>query len=149
VGGFLRNSEKLQQMRLVKKTQQITIPLRLQAYERLILFLERISPDSILLRANYPDKTGKQLQQELLQNIRAEFEHNLSQQLYVSIESWNSVKNARNFTIALINTAAAELAEGASAIELSRNILASTSEMEQSPTQKAIDELKKDIQRIF
>ncbi|MDR0814704.1 MAG: hypothetical protein LBN37_03015 [Bacteroidales bacterium] len=149
VGGFLRNSEKLQQMKLIRKNQQITVPLRLQAYERLILFLERISPDSILLRANYPDKTSQQLHQELLQSIRAEFEHNLSQQLYVSIESWNSVKNARNYTIALINSAAAELEEGVPAIELSRNILAATAEMEQTPTQKAIDELKRDIQQIF
>ncbi|MDR3094185.1 MAG: hypothetical protein LBU62_06040 [Bacteroidales bacterium] len=149
VNGFLRNSEKLQQMKLMKENQQITLPLRLQAYERLILFLERISPDSILLRANYPDKTSQQLHRELLQNIRAEFEHNLSQQLYVSIESWNSVKNARNYTIALINNAAAELEEGVPAIELSRKILATTAEMEQSPAQKAIDELKRDIQQIF
>ncbi|GHT23962.1 hypothetical protein FACS189430_08100 [Bacteroidia bacterium] len=149
VSGFLRNSEKMQQMKLMKESRQITIPLRLQAYERLILFLERISPDSILLRANYLDKTSRQLHQELLQSIRAEFEHNLSQQLYVSIESWNSVKNARNYTIALMNNAAAELEEGTPAIELSRKILATTVDMEQSPAQKAIDELKRDIQQIF
>jgi hypothetical protein len=149
VGGFLRTAEKRQQLKFSQGNQKIITPLRLQAYERLILFLERISPDSILLRADYPDKSGEQLHQELLQSIRAEFEHNLSQQLYMSIDAWNSVKNAKNYTISMINAAAGNMDDGMPAIELSRRILAMTAEMEQSPTQKAIDELKTDIQRIF
>ncbi|MDR0715050.1 MAG: hypothetical protein LBF89_12465 [Bacteroidales bacterium] len=149
VGGFLANSEKRQRLKLTATNRQITLPLRLQAYERLILFLERISPDSILLRANYPDKTGEQLHQELLQAIRSEFEHNLSQQLYISIDVWNSVKNAKNYTISLINAAAKETGDNATAIELSRKILGMTAEMEELPSQKAINELKADIQSIF
>ncbi|MDR1667117.1 MAG: hypothetical protein LBS03_05425 [Bacteroidales bacterium] len=149
VGGFLHNSEKRQQLKVAATNRQIILPLRLQAYERLILFLERISPESILLRANYPDKSGEQLHQELLQTIRSEFEHNLSQQLYVSIDAWNSVKNAKNYTVSLINAAAKEMGDNVSAIELSRKIIGMTTEMEQLPAQKAINELKSDIQTIF
>jgi hypothetical protein len=149
VNNFMRDREKRQQVKLRMTNRKVVFPLQLQAYERMILFLERISPDSIVMRANYPDKTGAQLLQELLSTIRAEYEHNLTQQLYVSPQAWESVKNAKNFTISMINAAAAEMEEGAPAIELSRKILAAAAEMPQTPTQKALDELKRDIQQSF
>ncbi|MDR1864562.1 MAG: hypothetical protein LBR08_03225 [Bacteroidales bacterium] len=149
VGGFLRNSEKLRQLEMIRENRKIITPLRLQAYERLILFLERIAPDSIVLRANYPSNTCEQLHDELLQTIRAEYEHNLSQQLYVSMEAWNSVKSAKNYTVSLINAAAKEVENEAPAIELSRVMLNMAAEMERPPTQKAIDELKADIHQLF
>jgi hypothetical protein len=149
VGGFLRNSEKQKQLKVVRDNLKIITPLRLQAYERLVLFLERTSPDSILLHANYPDNTAEQLHRELLQTIRAEYEHNLTQQLYVSHEAWESVRNAKNYTVSLINTAAQEMEDNAPAIELSRKILNVTAEMEQSPTQKAVHLLKTEIRQLF
>ncbi len=149
VGGFFRNTEQRQKLKAIKGNQKLITPIRLQAYERLILFLERISPDSIVLRVSYPANTCGQLHSELLQTIRAEYEHNLSQQLYVSIDAWNSVKNAKNYTITLINNAAKDLDENAPAIELSKKLLNMTIDLEQPPTQKAIDDLKKEIQQIF
>ncbi|MDR1672932.1 MAG: hypothetical protein LBS09_05680 [Bacteroidales bacterium] len=149
VGGFLRNSEKHRQLKAAKDNRKIITPLRLQAYERLVLFLERTSPDSIVLHANYPDNTAEQLHQELLQTIRAEYEHNLTQQLYVSPEAWESVRNAKNYTVSLINAAAQEMEDNASAIELSRKILSMTAEMEQPPTQKAVNQLKAEIRQLF
>jgi len=149
VGGFFRNSENRQKMKIVRGNQKLITPLRLQAYERLVLLLERISPESLVMRGNYLYKTCEQLHQELLQAIRAEYEHNLSQQLYVSVEAWNSVRNAKNYTITLINNAAKEMDNHAPAIDLSRKILDMTMELEQPIIEKAINEIKREIQQIF
>ncbi len=149
VGSFFRNSENRYKLKVVRGNQKLITPIRLQAYERLVLFLERISPESLVMRVNYSANTSEQLHNELLQTIRAEYEHNLSQQLYVSVEAWNSVKNAKNYTISLINNAANEMSEDAPAIELSKKILHMMMELELTPTQKAIVELKTEIQRIF
>ncbi len=149
VGGFFRTKEQRQKLKMARGNRKQLLPIRLQAYERLILFLERISPDSLLMRVNYLSSTSKQLHTELLQTVRAEFEHNLSQQLYISPAAWGSVKNAKNYIISLINQVAAEVDDNAPAIDLSKAILEKTMEWEQTPTQKAIDELKKEIQQIF
>ncbi len=149
IGEFFRNSENRRKLKAIRGNQKLITPIRLQAYERLVLFLERISPESLVMRANYPAKTSGQLHTELLQAIRAEFEHNLSQQLYVSIDAWNSVKNAKNYTVTLINNAAKDVEEGVPAIELSRKVLDMTMELEQPITEKAINELKREIQQIF
>ena len=149
VGGFLRNSENRQKLKIIRGNQKLITPIRLQAYERLVLLLERISPEALVMRANYPVKTCEQLHSELLQTIRAEFEHNLSQQLYVSVEAWNSVRNAKNYTVALINNAAKEMDNSAPAIELSRRILDLTMNLDPSIAEKAITELKREIQQIF
>ena len=150
VGGYFRNSEKRQKLKVVRGNQKLITPLRLQAYERLILLLERISPESLVMRTNYPAKTCEQLHSELLQAIRAEFEHNLSQQLYVSVEAWNSVRNAKNYIVTLINNAAKDIDDGsAPAIELSRKILDMNMELEQPVTERAINEIKREIQQIF
>ncbi len=149
VGNFFRSGEQRQKLKAVRGNQKLITPVRLQAYERMVLFLERISPESLVMRANYPGQTCEQLHSELLQTIRAEYEHNLSQQLYVSSEGWNGVKNAKNYTVTLINNAAKDVEDKAPAIELSKKILDMTMQLEQAPSQKAIEDLKKEIQQIF
>ena len=149
VGGFFKNSEQRQKLKVIRGNQKMITPIRLQAYERLVLFLERISPESLLMRVDYMKINNKQLHSELLQTIRAEYEHNLSQQIYVSPDVWDHVKNAKNYTISLINNAAGEMGEREPAIELSRKILSMTMDLEQTPTQKAIDELKKEVQQML
>ena len=149
VGGFFRNSEKRQKLKVIRGNQKLITPLRLQAYERLVILLERISPESLVMRADYPAKTCKQLHSELLQTIRAEFEHNLSQQLYVSVEAWSSVRSAKNYSIALINNAVKGMEDDAPAIELSRRIIDMTTDLGHPVIEKAINDLKREIQQIF
>ena len=149
MNGFFRSSEKQQKLKVIRGNQKLVTPVRLQAYERLILLLERISPESLVMRADYPAKTCKQLHSELLQIIRAEFEHNLSQQLYVSVEAWHSVRNAKNYSVALVNNAVKGMEDDAPAIELSRKILDMTTMLDQPVIEKAINELKREIQQIF
>ena len=99
---FVENEQKKSLLELKKmqamETLKVVNPIRLQAYERLALFLERISPNSLVLRCYQPGMDLKVLQGVLTKNIRDEFEHNLSQQVYVSSEAWNRIKEAKEET---------------------------------------------------
>jgi hypothetical protein len=129
--------------------QKIILPLRLQAYERIILFLERISPNNMIMRLNKPEMSSFQLQSALIKTIREEFEYNLSQQLYISLKGWELVKNAKEETIKLINVASGKIPETASAGELVKIIFDLALEKNRLPVDVAIDEIKKEIQKIF
>lgn len=149
VRAFLKNAEKQRNIELMTKSHEITIPLRLQAYERIIIFLERISIESLLMRQNQPGMSSMQLHTELLSAIRSEFEHNLSQQLYISVKGWEMVKSARAQMIKIINTAAEKTNPTTPAIELNKKILENISEYSKSPTQLAIDFLKSEAHGLF
>jgi hypothetical protein len=129
--------------------QKILLPLRLQAFERIILFLERISPENLIMRITRPEMSAIQLQSELVKVIREEFEYNLSQQIYISATGWELVKNAKEETIRLINVASGKVAENASSGDLVRAILNHSMEIENLPVNAAIDDVKKEVQQLF
>jgi hypothetical protein len=149
VGGYFRSCARRKKEKLARGNQALVTPLRLQAYERLVLLLERISPEALVLRASYPAKTCRELHAELLQTIRAEFEYNLSQQLYVSTEVWASVCNVKNYVVALINTVFKGVEGDAPAIEMSRKIMDMTNNMEQPVIEKALHDIKQEMQQFF
>jgi hypothetical protein len=148
---FLNNENKRRLSEINLSSKDIIIPIRLQAYERIILFLERISPNSLIIRVHQQGMSATHFQSALLINIREEFEHNLSQQLYVSSPAWNAVKNAKEEIIKLINTSAARLSENESATsdDLSRKIFEMSLQMENLFTNIAIERIKKEIRQIF
>ena len=125
------------------------LPVRLQAYERIILLLERISPDSMIMRISRPDYSAKQFQSELLTSIKSEYDHNLAQQTYVSTEAWEKVKAAKNQVINLINNAATELKPGATGPTLGKLILERLTELKKPPSQVTIDYLKQEVKELF
>jgi len=125
------------------------LPLRLQAYERLVLFLERIHPANLLLRISDPGMTALQLQSSLVRTIREEFEYNLSQQLYISGNSWELVKNAKEETIALINQADSGLQEDAPGADLVKKILDIVVAKGKLPVENALDGIKRELQGLF
>jgi hypothetical protein len=135
---------------VVNEEHKIILPLRLQAYERIILFLERISPATLVPRVLRPDMHALQLQQAMVKTIREEFEYNLSQQLYISSGAWELVKNAKEEMVKLINISGAEINEYAPPGELARIIFEkSMSESNIQPLMTAIEEVKKEIQRLY
>src|SRR5690554_6201364 len=104
--GHTSNEEGRRRYILQKEAQKNILPLRLQAYERLTIFLERIAPNQLLIRvAPYSDDVEK-YEKLLIQNIEQEFEHNISQQIYVTSDCWNMVNAAKNATIQIIRQAA-------------------------------------------
>jgi hypothetical protein len=146
---MIRNdSEKRRQEVILQGNRTIT-PIKLQAYERIVIFLERISLESLLMRVSNPDMTVSQLQSALLTAVRSEFEHNLSQQIYMSPQAWEVVRNARSNIIKLINSEAEKLKVDAPGIELSRLLLGRVMEMEHEPTRTAIDFIKGEVGRMI
>lgn len=146
---FMDNETKKRAFEISSMNSEMITPVRLQAYERLALFLERISPEFLIMRTNQPGMTAKQLQSELLSAIRSEFEHNLSQQIYVSNNAWEVIKNCRANLLKIINTSADVVSPDSPSIALSKTILEKIMDMEKSPTDEALDFIKSEIQRTF
>jgi len=125
------------------------LPVRLQAYERSILLLERISPESMIMRVSRNDFSARQLQQELLSNITSEFEHNIAQQTYLSTEAWDKMKAVKNQVINMVNETAKEVKPDASGPTLGKLLLERLTELNNPPSQLAIDYLKQEVKTLF
>jgi hypothetical protein len=134
---------------LKKESIKTILPLRLQAYERVILYLERISPNSLVMRTYKAGMSARLLQAELIKAIRDEYEHNMTQQVYVSANSWAMVRNAKEEMVKLINISAGHLTVEASAIDLSQRILENASRIDKLPTDLAITYAKSEIHKMF
>ncbi|MES2797163.1 MAG: hypothetical protein V4683_14425 [Bacteroidota bacterium] len=124
------------------ESKKVLLPLQLQAYERICLLLERISPQNLLVRLNGKALNVSDFQQVLITEIREEFNHNLSQQVYMSDFSWAQAKNAVEQTIAIINEAAIGLNPESNGIELSKNILKKIIESNQTSCETALFHIK-------
>lgn len=97
--------------------------LQLQAYERLILLTERIALPNLISRTNQPGISGKDMQFILTHTIRQEFEHNITQQLYVTAEAWDAVRNLKEQNIHIVNQVSAILPVDVSGIDLNKQLL--------------------------
>ncbi len=149
INKFINNDQQKRKLEIILNNQKIITPIKLQAYERLILFLERISSESLIVRVQHQGMTSKQLHIALLSTIRAEFEHNISQQLYITSQAWELVKASKENMIKLINDCAVNTNPKSSSIELSRTIIEKVMEKTKSPTSVAIDFLKKEMNNFF
>jgi hypothetical protein len=132
---------------LLEDKQRITLPVRLQAYERVVLFLERISPGNMVMRVHKSNLGVKQFQQLLISNIREEFDHNLSQQLYMSGDAWEKVKAAKEEMIRLVNMSAANLPGEATSTDLSQKVLEMS--LEKSATRHALEFIKNEARKVL
>ncbi len=146
---FLDNEQKKREMEARKASGSALVPIRLQAYERIIIFLERLHPNSLVLRVNKNGYSAQDLQLELIKTVRSEYEHNLSQQIYMSAGAWEMVKNAKEETLKLVNMAASKASESTRGQDLAGFILQVASGIEKMPSQLAIDYIKKEITKSF
>jgi hypothetical protein len=131
------------------KNNEIVMPIRLQAYERMSLYLERITLQNIVLRVNEPSYTVGELQQILLMEIRNELNHNLSQQVYMSDVVWKLIKKSTEDTISIINNSTSALPRDAKSIELVKVMFHVQQEMGAEPTAEALRVLKEEIRKSF
>ncbi|MSQ78120.1 MAG: hypothetical protein EXR21_00405 [Flavobacteriaceae bacterium] len=146
---FMQAEESRRNLELRIKNQGLLTPLRLQAYERLTLFLERISPQNILPRISKPGMSAAELQHQVIAEINAEYSHNLSQQIYVSHQVWMLTRAVKEQVVNLVNISYTRLPENARSIDLSKMIFAFLIEQNENPTQKALDFLCKEVHLIF
>lgn len=147
--GMVRNDQDKRKHELFLQNSRTITPIRLQAYERVVLFLERISIESLLVRVSSPGMTAAQLHSALLSTIRSEFEHNLSQQIYMTPQAWEVVKNARSNTIKMINTEFEKIGENATAYDLSKQLLSHLMDLDKESTRVAIDFVRNEVSKIL
>jgi hypothetical protein len=146
---MLQDDQDRRRQDLLLQTVKTITPVKLQAYERVVLFLERISPESLIMRTAKPDMTALQLHSAMISSIRGEFEHNLSQQIYMSNEAWEMIKNAKETVVRVINTIATQLPPTATGEELSRSLIEEVMDMDTDPCRAALNFVKAELGRIM
>jgi hypothetical protein len=145
--GHTANEEGRRRYLIQKEAQNKVLPLRLQAYERITLFLERIDPNKLLIRVKpFADEVDK-YETLLIKNIEQEFEHNLTQQIYVTPECWNLVNASKNATIHIIRQAA--MHEKSKSADHMREWLLRNFMEEVTPSQKALIYVKKEVSELY
>lgn len=146
---FLESEQKKRLLELKMEGKNHTLPIRLQAFERLTMYLERISPANLVIRMQNSALNNAQFQMLLAATVRNEFEHNLSQQMYVSSSTWAAVKNAKEETIKIINIAAGQVSPEMPSKELSSKIIELMAEMPATPSDQALEILKQEIRQYY
>ncbi|MEQ6118054.1 hypothetical protein [Reichenbachiella sp. MALMAid0571] len=146
---FLTKDLEKRLLELKMKNSETVLPIRLQAFERICLFLERISPNNLIMRVNDDEYKSGQFQQILLHEIREEYNHNLSQQVYMADETWDLVKNAMEEIVMIINEAAGAVDQDSKSIELAKKIFQVTMSREKQAVDYALQTLKEEIRLVF
>jgi hypothetical protein len=145
--GHTANEEGRRRFLVHREAQKQILPLRLQAYERVTLFLERIDPNKLLVRVKPFSDAKDDYENLLVKNIEQEFDHNLTQQIYISPECWNLVNAAKNATIHIIRQASMHEKDGN--VDKMREWLLQQFMEEVSPSQKALAYVKKEVGELF
>ncbi len=146
---FLDKEYQRRLLELKMKNAETVLPVRLQAYERICLFLERITPSNMLVRVSSANLTAGEYQRVLLTEIRNEYNHNVSQQVYMTHDTWATVKSARENVVTLVNRSFHELPGHARGTELAKKMLEHVIEQEIDPTAPALARLKHELMQVF
>lgn len=139
----------MKKLELKKESRAHLLPLRIQAHERLIVFVDRLNPTNLLVRLHQQGIELATLQAGILNEIKSEYQHNITQQLYVDSVTWNVVKKLKDDTFAMINHAVSGLPAGSNGIELSKAVLQHIATIKENPYDLTIELIKKDIQKLF
>jgi hypothetical protein len=149
VRSFIQKEIDLKKLEVRSRSIETILPNRLQAYERMALFLERISPQNLLIRLNTSAMPSREFHQLLLSEIRSEYNHNVSQQVYMSEDVWNLIKSAKEDLTVIINEAATEMQPESTSLDLAKKIFEKTILKTVDPIGHALSELKREIQQSF
>lgn len=147
---FLVKEIERKQLAIFQQNSELSMRLRLQAYERLCVFVERMHPSSMISRYYTTQSTAQDVQLAMVQGIRAEWEHNVSQQLYISHQTWETIKTVMEQEITMINRIGASMTMGAPASEfiqrISMEVISSETTM---PTTVALEQLNKEAKLLL
>ena len=146
---FLNKEVKEKRIEFHMAFKKELLPQRLRAYERITLLLERISPESLVLREQKQGLTCMQFHTMLLRIIRQEFEHNLAMQIYISSHSWSMVEKCRDEVLKLINTSASSVNPANQSIELGTAIINNATSGVNNQIDKALETLRKDVEILY
>ena len=143
------NEEERRRFEMLQHTSKETISARLVAYERLTIFLERINPESMVVRVGSNGLNSYEYHSLLLGTIREEFEHNVSQQIYVSPEAWAAVKEAKDSITKLISESISTLPPQMPAFELIKEIVETYTATNKPALQKALEVINAEVKILF
>lgn len=149
---YLKDEQELQRLKMAieKKmsSDKVVITHKLQAYERMALFLERINPPNLLTRHVAPGQKAGELQKQLLQSVREEYEHNMSQQIYLLPATWELIKKAKEDIVSLINATMTPEMVNKDAGVYAQEILTKGFAKKDDPVEKALQSIKKELAEL-
>ncbi|AMR30313.1 hypothetical protein A0256_02215 [Mucilaginibacter sp. PAMC 26640] len=146
---YLDKTQNLQILEFKKAVSNQTLPLRLQAYERLVLFVDRVNPANLLIRLAGNGLSAAELHAVVVNEIRNEFQHNVTQQIYVSARAWAVIKRVKDDTLSVVNSALQALPENASGLDLGKITLTHLGKLEENPYDIAINLIRQDLEDLF
>ena len=149
VVSFLSKEREKVLVDMKTKNTEVILPIRLQAAERLCLFLERITPNNLVRRANPASFTANDLYSQLLSEVREEFNHNFSQQVYFSDETWEAIKRSVEEVITIINLSRQSVEADAKGIDLAKAIFAISLDRKNDTIGYALKQVKSEISLYF
>ena len=134
---------------LKRLSQKEISPIRMRAYERLTLLLERTTPEHMLIELNLSEMTPLQVQAHLMRTIRQEYDHNLSQQIYISNEVWDLIDNAKQQTIAFVNSIAQQMPPESNALDYAKTLITAYRSNGDTPNDIALQALKNEAKTLL
>lgn len=146
---FYKSEAEKRLWELKRLSQKEISPLRMRAYERLSLLLERTTPEHMLLELNLGEMTILQVQQHLMRTIRLEYDHNLSQQVYVSDQVWDTIIAAREQMVAFINTMAQQMPPESTALDFAKVLITAYRSNGQTANDQAMQMLRTEARSLL
>ena len=146
---LLQEDREKRAFELKRQSQKEITPLRLRGYERLALLLERTTPEALLRDLDVQSLNAQQISSLLMQKLRLEFDHNLSQQIYVSAQAWDAILNAREQMVLFLSTTARQFPADTGGLEVAKLMLTAYAQNGETPHQKALKVLKDEVRTLF
>ncbi len=146
---LFKNEEQKRLWELKRLSQKEISPIRMRAYERLTLLLERTTPEHMLIDLDINNMSILQVQQRLMQVVRQEYDHNTSQQIYVSDETWRAICGAKEQTIAFLNSIAAQMPTNSTALDYAKVLITAYNTNGETANEKALQMLKDEARKLL
>jgi len=146
---LFRNEQQKREWELKRASQKEISPIRLRAYERLALMLERTQPEHMLMDMDVSSMSVQQLQQRLLQTIRLEYDHNMSQQIYVSEQVWEQIMAARGQMMAFVSAMAIQLPPESTSLDYAKTLLTAYNTNGETANERALHALKEEAAKLI
>ncbi|MCF6353066.1 MAG: hypothetical protein L3J06_08655 [Cyclobacteriaceae bacterium] len=137
------------ELEIKHRSLEITLPVVMQAFERMALFLERVSVDNLLIRVNQSGMTAAVLHSSIIDEIRNEFNHNVAQQVYLSNELWNMIVTAKEDLVTRVNATFQETDPEASSLDYAKKLLERTMENDIDSIELALSTLKEELSKYY
>lgn len=146
---FLDEDYKKKLLEIKEKNAGVITPIKLQAYERLTILLERIAPENLVISLSKPKQTAAELKQLINFQVTEEFNHNISQQVYISSQAWELIKLIREQVLQIVDSSYKDLPENAKGTDLGKAIINELMKHKIHPTRSGIEFLKKEISLVM